>query len=73
MGTMTPLTHSQIVARVTVRLQEGFPNLSPQQVEEVVMAVMGRFRGSKVPDFLPVLVEREALRTLRHPSGHDAA
>jgi hypothetical protein len=70
---MTPLTDSQIVARVTVRLQERFPHLPPQRVEEVVVAVVGRFRGSKVPDFLPVLVEREAIRTLRHTSGHDAA
>jgi hypothetical protein len=38
-----------------------------------VVAVLGRFRGSKVPDFLPVLVEREALATLRRTSGHDAA
>jgi hypothetical protein len=70
---MTPLTDSEIVARVTARLQDRLPHVLPEHVEEVVVAVVARFRGSKVPDFLPVLVEREALRTLRHTSGHDAA
>lgn len=70
---MTPLTESEIVALVTVRLQDRLPHLPAARVEEVVVAVVGGFRGSKVPDFLPVLVERQALRTLRHTSDHDAA
>jgi hypothetical protein len=70
---MAPLTESEIVALVTVRLQERLPHTPAARVEEVVVAVVGHFSGSKVPDFLPVLVEREALRTLRHTSGHDAA
>lgn len=70
---MTPLTESEIVALVAARLKERLPHVSPQRVEEVVVAAVGRYRDSRVRDFLPVLVEREALRTLRAASGHDAA
>ncbi|MBJ7355957.1 three-helix bundle dimerization domain-containing protein [Nocardioides sp.] len=70
---MTPLTEPQIVARVTARLLVRLPDLSPERVEEVVAAVVGHYRDSRVRDFLPVLVEREALRTLLHTSDHDAA
>lgn len=70
---MTPLTDAQIIARVTVRLQDRLPHVPSERVGEVVVSVVAGFRGSKVPDFLPVLVEREALKVLRNASDHDAA
>lgn len=70
---MTQPTESQIVARVTDRLQVRLPHVPPDRIEEVVVAAVVHFRGSKVRAFVPVLVEREALGTLRHTSGHDAA
>lgn len=72
-GGMTPHSDSQIVARVTLQLQSRVPDVSSARVEEVVSAVLADYRDSKVRDFLPVLVERDALRVLRRTSGHDAA
>lgn len=70
---MTPLTDSEIVARVTVRIRGQMSHVPHEQVETVVVAVLDRFGTSRVRDFLPVLVEREALAILRHRSDHDAA
>lgn len=70
---MAPLTDPEIVARVTVRIRGQMSHVPHEQVEQVVVAVLGRFRTSRVRDFLPVLVEREAMEILRRSPGHDAA
>lgn len=67
------MTDSQIVTKATVRLQDRMPHASSERVEEVVVALLDRYRDSKVRDFLPILVEREALRVLHRTSSHDAA
>jgi len=53
------------IDEVVDRLVERFPGIPPQTVREVVDAQVAQFAGSAVRDFVPVLVEHEALELLR--------
>lgn len=72
-GRMATMTEPEIVALVTHRLKDMLPHLVPRQIEEEVAAVLSTFTGSKVRSFLPILVEREALVSLRRHSERAAA
>ncbi|MDV6247985.1 hypothetical protein [Rhodococcus opacus] len=49
---------------VRTRLIERYPDLDPVVVEGVIVAALGRLDGCRVRDFVPLLVERAATRTL---------
>jgi hypothetical protein len=70
---IAPLNDSEIVALVTIRLQDRLPHVAPRRIEEEVVVVLGSYAGSTVRAFMPILVERQALARLRQRSTHDAA
>ena len=49
---------------VRSRLIQRYPDLAPEVVEDLIVAVLGRFDGCRIRDFVPLLVERAATRTL---------
>ena len=53
------------IDEVVDRLVERFPDIPPSTVREVVEAQVAQFAGSPIRDFVPVLVEHEALELLR--------
>lgn len=53
------------IDEVVERLAARFPDIPSTTVREVVEAQLAQFTGSTVRDFVPVLVEHEALELLR--------
>ena len=53
------------IDEVVDRLATRFPDIPSATVREVVEAQLAQFTGSTVRDFVPVLVEHEALELLR--------
>ncbi|MEZ0448771.1 three-helix bundle dimerization domain-containing protein [Cellulomonas sp. ICMP 17802] len=53
------------IDEVVDRLAQRFPDIPAVTVREVVEAQLAQFAGSPVRDFVPVLVEHEALELLR--------
>ncbi|MFD6064873.1 three-helix bundle dimerization domain-containing protein [Rhodococcus wratislaviensis] len=49
---------------VRSRLIQRYPDLESDVLENLIVAVLGRFDGCRVRDFVPLLVERAATRTL---------
>jgi hypothetical protein len=49
---------------VRSRLIQRYPELDSEVLENLIVAVLGRFAGCRVRDFVPLLVERAATRTL---------
>ncbi|MEU2003311.1 three-helix bundle dimerization domain-containing protein [Rhodococcus sp. NPDC019627] len=49
---------------VRIRLIQRFPNLEPGVVEDLIEATLHRFDDCRIRDFVPLLVERSATRTL---------
>lgn len=52
------------LSHVTLRLQEAFPQLPAEQVRATVQEQYRRFEGSKIRDFVPIFVERNAREEL---------
>ncbi|MDH6292268.1 MULTISPECIES: three-helix bundle dimerization domain-containing protein [Rhodococcus] len=59
---------------VRTRLIQRYPDLDSGVIEDLIAAELGRFDGCRVRDFVPLLVERAAARTLDatfcHPPAH---
>ena len=59
---------------VRTRLIQRYPDLDSGVIEDLIVAALGRFDGCRIRDFVPLLVERAATRTLdatfRHPPVH---
>jgi len=53
------------LAQTTQRLRSRFPILEPGEIESVVQLHYESFDGSKIRDFVPILVERAAADELR--------
>jgi hypothetical protein len=49
---------------VRIRLIQRFPNLEPEVVEDLIESTLHRFDDCRIRDFVPLLVERAATRTL---------
>ncbi|MDV7354642.1 hypothetical protein R4282_16720 [Rhodococcus oxybenzonivorans] len=49
---------------VRMRLIQRFPDLEPEVLDELIVAIAHRFDGCRIRDFVPLLVERAATRTL---------
>jgi len=56
------------LAGVTARLRVKLPAVDPAEIETVVLRCFGGFAGSKIRDFVPILVERAAYAELSRPS-----
>ena len=48
------------LSQVTLRLQEAFPQLPAGDIRATVQEQYQRFDGSKIRDFVPIFVERNA-------------
>jgi hypothetical protein len=48
------------IASTVARLQTRFPTASPELVQSCVNNVVTHFRGARVHNFLPILMERKA-------------
>lgn len=55
------------IAEISTRLTSRHPEVSRGTVETVVREVHRDFEGSRVRDFVPLLVERYAGARLSHP------
>ncbi len=52
------------LAQVTSRLSARFPHLSSTEVERTVSELFAEYGSSRVRDFVPIFVEREAAQRL---------
>ncbi len=58
-------SEDQVLAEISERLQRRFPDTAPQDIEREVTRAHHEFDGKPIRDFVPILVEREALDRLR--------
>lgn len=72
MGSASP-NEDQIITDVTDRVQVAFPARSAAEIRALVTRLFHCYDDSRVRDFIPVLVQREALETLRAGRGVDVA
>lgn len=49
---------------VRTRLIQRYPHLDPEVIEDLIEASLLRFDGCRIRDFVPLLIERAATRTL---------
>ena len=49
---------------VRTRLIQRYPDLDPAVIEDLIEASLRRFDGFRIRDFVPLLIERAATRTL---------
>lgn len=56
------------VEKVIERLDNRFPDIPRQTVEEIVRTAQARFANRKVRDFVPLLVERTAREAIQGPA-----
>lgn len=47
------------------RMRERFPEVGTEDVDELVVSLHHQFDGRPIRDFVPVLVERDAVTRLR--------
>jgi hypothetical protein len=68
---MPLLSESEVVSQVKVRVRDKLPQVDPQAVDEAVAVSLGAYADCNVRNFVPILVEREALARLsvRRPEG----
>lgn len=52
------------LAKIADRIAGQFPELSSEQIEQVIHGRYEAFAGARVRDFVPVLVERQVRREL---------
>jgi len=58
------LNGQQIIDKVTGRLVDVYADVEPSRVSRIVIEEFARFDGSRIRDFIPVLVERSAKAVL---------
>jgi hypothetical protein len=70
---MNPSEEVQALAQVAERLRGRFPDAPADTIDQLVKQVHHEFDGHPIRDFIPVLVEREAVDHLRaHPRSRVA-
>jgi hypothetical protein len=62
---MDTAEESRSIALLVDRLQQRFPHVPPPAIRDIVDRACRGFAGARIRDFVPVLVEREALDELR--------
>jgi hypothetical protein len=66
-------SESRVVAEVAARVHARLPGLTVDDVEREVRRLFGEYETSRVRSFVPILVEREAVATLRGGHSSDVA
>ncbi len=66
---MTPTEELRSIELLTARLENRFPDLPSGTVRAAVDSACREFDGARIRDFVPVLVEREAVLALRSFRG----
>jgi hypothetical protein len=61
---MADLSEQAALAQVEDRLTSRYADLPPDRVSAVIQDAHARFEQSPIRDFVPLLVERRALREL---------
>jgi hypothetical protein len=65
LATIEPSKREEVaIIQVAERLQERFPSVPEDQIEQTVRAEYHRFDGSPIRDFVPIFVERNAREDL---------
>ena len=59
------IDEDKAIAEIAGRLQERFPDATPQAIADAVEYGRTSFRDAKVRDFVPVLIEKEAKARLK--------
>ena len=68
---MVELSEQQIIDQLAQRLADAHESVAPDRVAAVVHQEYSRFTGSRIRDFVPLFVERNARAELsRLGSGH---
>jgi hypothetical protein len=62
---MLPAEEAKALVALSERLRERFPSAQPETIEKVVRDYHRMFDGVPIRDFVPVLVERDAVALLR--------
>ncbi len=62
---MSSTDEDQALTELSARLRERFPTALPETIDTVVRGSHREFDGDPIRDFIPVLVEREAVARLR--------
>lgn len=70
---METLPEQKVVAAVTARVQAKLPQVTQESVEYEVVGLFRQYAGSRVRDYLPILVERAAVDHLRGGTTKDVA
>lgn len=52
------------LAKIAERIAGQFPELSAEEIDRAIQARYAEFEGSRIRDFVPVLVERQVRRDL---------
>ena len=63
------LSEQQIIDEVAGRLVDVYADVEPLRVSRIVNEEYARFNGSRIRDFIPVLVERSAKAELSKVSA----
>jgi len=61
---VTVLSEQQIIDQLTHRLAGVHTQVEPAQIARVVQSEYARFEGSPIRDFVPLFVERRAVKEL---------
>ncbi|MEZ3162236.1 three-helix bundle dimerization domain-containing protein [Microbacterium sp. BWT-B31] len=59
------IDEERAVAEIAVRLQERFPDATPQAIAAAIEQARDSLSGAKVKDFVLVLIEKEAKARLK--------
>jgi hypothetical protein len=62
---MLSTEEDQALTEMALRLRERFPTEPPETIDKVVRDYHREFDGDPIRDFIPVLVERQAVERLR--------
>ena len=67
--THEPPAPEQTIDEIVVRLQERFPTLTEPTIRDAVAQAYDELKDAKVRDFVEVLVEKQAKKTLKQLPG----
>lgn len=59
------IDEEKALAEIVARLTERFPDATPAEITAAVDEARSPFDGSKVRDFVPVLIEKAAKKRLK--------
>jgi trans-aconitate methyltransferase len=59
------IDEGKAIGEIVERLQERFPDATPQAIDDAVECARTSFSDATVRDFVPVLIEKEAKARLK--------